>query len=285
MADGDIFFGRPTPRVEGAAKVSGAARYAGEHAAEGLLQGYIVSAAATKGRITAIDTAAAEAFPGVVKVFTHLNAPQEASSDKKYQDGVGPPGSPFRPLQGDRVLYAGQPIALVVADSFEAARDAASLVDAHYALEEHITDLDAVKGQAYDPPKKRDGITPPPKPRGDADAAFQRAPVKFSQTYRVAVEHHNPMEPFATTVVVEDDGTFTVYDKTQGAQNTHDYLCSVFGLPKKKVVVKAPYIGGGFGSGLRPQYQVVLAMIAATELKRSVRVTMTPSSTPNSRKA
>ena len=235
----------------------------------------MVSSRITKGRIVDIDTTRAMGMAGVVKVYTHLDAPKESGNDKKWQDQVGPPGAPFRPLQNDRVLYANQPVALVVAESFEAARDAAALVEIVYAEEEHITDLDAVKGQAYEPPKKREGINPPPKPRGDADAAFQAAPVKFSQNYRVAIEHHNPMEPFATTVIVGDDGEYTIYDKTQGPQNVQQYLVAGFGLNKKKVKVETPFMGGGFGSGLRPQYQVFLAMLVATDLERSVRVTMT----------
>ena len=275
MADGDVFIGKPTPRIDGDAKVTGKAKYAAEHTTEGLLQGYVVSSRITKGRIVDIDTTRAMGMAGVVKVYTHLDAPKESGNDKKWQDQVGPPGAPFRPLQNDRVLYANQPVALVVAESFEAARDAAALVEIVYAEEEHITDLDAVKGQAYEPPKKREGINPPPNPRGDADAAFQAAPVKFSQNYRVAIEHHNPMEPFATTVIVGDDGEYTIYDKTQGPQNVQQYLVAGFGLNKKKVKVETPFMGGGFGWGLRPQYQVFLAMLVATDLERSVRVTMT----------
>lgn len=275
MADGNTVIGRPTRRVDGAAKVKGEAVYAGEHAPDGLAHGCIVSSAATKGRILSIDAAEALAVPGVIKVLSHLNAPKEATEDEKYQDEVGPPGSPFRPLQSDRVLFAGQPVALVLAESFEAARDAASLVKIEYAREEHVTDLDAVKGQAYEPPVRRTGIAPPPEPRGAAPEALERAPVRVEETYRVAIEHHNPMEPFATTVRVEPDGGYTVFDKTQGPQNVQGYLCAVFGLPKDKVKVETPFIGGGFGAGLRPQYQVFLAMLAAMDLGRSVRVTMT----------
>ena len=275
MADGDVFFGKPTPRIDGDAKVTGKAKYAAEHTIDGLLQGYVVSSRITKGRIVGIDATRAMGLAGVVKVYTHLDAPKESQNDKKWQDQVGPPGAPFRPLQNDRVLYANQPVALVVAETFEAARDAAALVDIVYAEEEHITDLDAVKSQSYEPPKKREGIKPPPKPRGDADGAFQAAPVKLSQNYRVAIEHHNPMEPFATTVIVGDDGEYTIYDKTQGPQNVQEYLVAGFGLNKKKVKVETPFMGGGFGSGLRPQYQVFLAMLVATDLERSVRVTMT----------
>src|SRR5215207_11745904 len=89
------------------------------------------------------------------------------------------------------------------------------------------------------------------------------------------VEHHNPMEPFATTVVRDEDGRLTVYDKTQGVQNVQGYLCNVFGCSKDELRVVSPFVGGAFGSGLRPQYQVFLAVLAARELKRSVRVSLT----------
>ena len=275
MADGDVFFGKPTPRIDGDAKVTGKAKYAAEHTTDGLLQGYVVSSRITKGRILATDTSRAEAFPGVVKVYTHENAPKESGNDKKWKDEISPPGKPFRPLQDDRVLYAGQPVALVVADTFENARDAAALVEVSYREEEFVTDLDAVKGQAYQPTEHADSFTPPPKSRGDAAAAYEAAPVRQSESYRVAIEHHNPMEPFATTVLVGDDGAYTVFDKTQGPQNVQQYLKGGFGLSDDKLTVSTPFLGGGFGSGLRPQYNAVLAMLAATDLKRSVRVTLT----------
>ena len=275
MADGDTFFGRPASRVDGRLKVTGAAKYAGEYGAPDLLHGYVVSGSIAKGRIKSIDTSKALALPGVVEVFTHENRPGTAWRDSKYQDEVGPPGHPFRPLRDEHILFAGQPIALVVAQSFEAARDAAGLVKAEYIVDEHITDLDAVKGQSYEPPKKRSGISPPPKPRGHAEKAYADAPVKLKQEYRVAVEHHNPMEPFASTVIWEGDGKITVYDKTQGSQNVQAYLAGVFGFKADNVRVINSFVGGGFGSGLRPQHQVFLAVLAAEALKRSVRVVLT----------
>lgn len=172
-------------------------------------------------------------------------------------------------------MFSGQPVALVVAEDFETARYAASLVRVSYAMEEPGTDLEALRGTAYDPPYKRQGIKPPPEPWGDADKAFGSAPVRVQGAYSLADEHHNPMEPHASTVVVEQDGTYTVYDKIQGVSNSHQYLTNVFGLKPDQVRVLNPYLGGGFGSGLRPQYQLFLAMLAAQELKRSVRVTLT----------
>ncbi|MBN4097581.1 xanthine dehydrogenase family protein molybdopterin-binding subunit [Methylobacterium sp. OT2] len=271
----DTFVGSPRSRIDGPAKVTGLAKYAGEFAAPDLAYGYVVSSSIAKGRITAIDSVEAEAVPGVLKVLTHENRPRTAWRDKNFQDQVAPPGSPFRALYDDLIVFSGQPVALVVAEDFETARYAASLVRVSYAMEEPGTDLEALRGTAYDPPYKRTGIKPPPEPWGDADKAFGSAPVRVQGAYSLADEHHNPLEPHASTVVVEQDGTYTVYDKIQGVSNSHQYLTNVFGLKPDQVRVLNPYLGGGFGSGLRPQYQLFLAMLAAQELKRSVRVTLT----------
>ena len=269
------YIGRPTRRVDGPLKVTGGAKYAAEYTTAGLLHGYVVSGAVAKGRIISIDVEKAMAMPGVVDVLTHEHRARTAWLSSNYQDMVGPPGKPFRPLYDDKIQYSGQPIALVVAESFDAARAAAALVTATYKAEEHITDLEAVKGQSYVPPKRRSGIAPPPDPRGDADAAFGAAPVKLEQQYRVAVEHHNPMESYATTVVREADGGLTIYDKTQGSQSNQEYVCNIFGLAKDKVRIVNAFMGGGFGSGLRPNYQLYLSVLAAQTLKRSVRVSLT----------
>ncbi|MGT2486390.1 xanthine dehydrogenase family protein molybdopterin-binding subunit [Methylobacterium oryzae CBMB20] len=271
----DTFVGSPRSRIDGPAKVTGLAKYAGEFAAPDLAYGVVVSSSIAKGRITAIDAAEAEAVPSVLKVLTHENRPRTAWRDKNFQDQVAPPGSPFRALYDDLIVFSGQPVALVVAEDFETARYAASLVRVSYAMEEPGTDLEALRGTAYDPPYKRTGIKPPPEPWGDADKAFGSAPIRVQGAYSLADEHHNPMEPHASTVVVEQDGTYTVYDKIQGVSNSHQYLTNVFGLKPDQVRVLNPYLGGGFGSGLRPQYQLFLAMLAAQELKRSVRVTLT----------
>ncbi|WP_426956720.1 xanthine dehydrogenase family protein molybdopterin-binding subunit [Muricoccus radiodurans] len=267
--------GSPRSRVDGHAKVTGTATYAAEFTAEGLLHGVVVSGTVAKGRIKSIDITAAMAVPGVVQVFTHKNRPRTAWRGKAYQDEVAPPGTPFRPLHDERIVYSGQPVALVVAEDFNTARHAATLVRVEYVAEPHETDLLAVRDKAYEPPKKRSGISPPPKARGDMRTAFAEAPYKVENEYRIAVEHHNPMEMHASTVVWEGDGKITVHDKIQGAQNTQSYVSSVFGLSPKDVRVIAPFIGGAFGSGLRPQYQLTLAVMAALALKRSVRVTLT----------
>jgi xanthine dehydrogenase YagR molybdenum-binding subunit len=265
------YFGKPTSRIDGHAKVSGAAKYAGEYNVPGLAHGFVVSSAIAKGRIKRIDFEDAMAVDGVVAVFTHANRPKLAASDKAYNDEVAPPGSPFRPLYDDKIRFSGQPVALVVAEEFEIARFAASLVRVEYETRRHVTDFDAQRARATVTPKD----IHPPHSRGKAAQAFARAPVRIEAGYRMAVEHHNPMEPFAATAVWEGDDRITVYDKTQGPLNCRNYVAGVFGMRRNKVRVLSPYVGGGFGSGLRPNYELPLAVLAARALRRSVRVTLT----------
>jgi xanthine dehydrogenase YagR molybdenum-binding subunit len=120
-----------------------------------------------------------------------------------------------------------------------------------------------------------EAIFAPPKPRGNAEQALAAAAVRHEAEYYVPIEHHNPMELYASTVIFEDDGKLTVYDKTQGVQNVQQYLCNIFKMKPDELRVLGPFMGGGFGSGLRPQYQAVLAVLAARKLRRSVRVVLT----------
>ncbi|MGZ3311499.1 MAG: xanthine dehydrogenase family protein molybdopterin-binding subunit, partial [Xanthobacteraceae bacterium] len=228
-----------------------------------------------KGRIVRIHVADALAVDGVLDVFTHEHRPKLASSDEKYKDEVAPPGSPFRPLYDDQIRFSGQPVALVVAEEFETARFAASLVRVEYDQQEHVTDFEAERERVASSraPKKSDAE--PSKSRGNAARAFEQAAVKIKAEYRMPVEHHNPMEPFAATAVWEDDGRLTVFDKTQGPQNARNYVADVLGMPRDNVRVLSPFVGGAFGSGLRPQYELPLAALAARALKRAVRVTLT----------
>ena len=265
------YLGKPTARVDGRAKVTGTAKYAAEYNAPGLAHGFVVSSAIAKGRIRRIHTADALAVEGVIDVFTHEHRPKLASSHEKYTDDIAPAGLPFRPLYDDKILFNGQPVALVVAEEFEIARFAASLVRVQYDRKPHVTDFDAQRERGAI--SKRD-----PEhsvARGNPAKAFEQAAVRIKAEYRMPVEHHNPMEPFAATAVWEGDGHITVFDKTQGPQNCRNYVAGVFGMPRDKVRVLSPYVGGGFGSGLRPQYELPLAVLAARALKRSVRVTLT----------
>lgn len=268
------YIGQPQNRVDGRAKVTGAARYAAEYQVLDLTYGYVISSAIAKGKILGIDASAALALPGVLQVFTHENTPSFAWFDRSYRDDVAPPGSPFRPLYDEKILYSGQPIALVVAETFELARYAATLVRIEYERDAHVTDLEMQRAHAY-APTERKGIELVPAPRGNAEQALAAAVARVEAEYRVPVEHHNPMEPFATTAVWGEDGTLTVYEKTQGARNNHTYVRKVFGLSAEEVRLISSFVGGAFGSGLRPQYQLFLAVLAARQLQRSVRVSLT----------
>lgn len=268
-------FGRATRRVDGVAKVTGAARYAADYTVPGLLHGWVVSSTIPAGRILAMHLDAARAVPGVVDILTHEHRHKTAWLDLKWKDQAVPPGHPFRPLHSERILFDGQPVALIVAETLEAARDAAALVRVDYERTEHRTSLAAARPHAYVPPKKRVGIAPPPEERGDFDEAYASSAVKAECSYRFSAEHHNPMELFATTCVYEDDGKLTIYDKTQGAQNSQAYVAGVFGLKSANVRVVNEFVGGAFGSALRPQHQLWLAVAASLTLKRSVRVTLT----------
>ncbi|WP_257450372.1 xanthine dehydrogenase family protein molybdopterin-binding subunit [Archangium lipolyticum] len=267
--------GVPLSRVDGRAKVTGQAKYAAEFSEPGLLHGVVVSGTVARGRIKKIDASEALALPGVLHVFTHENRPHVAWFDRSYRDEDSPSGSPFRPLYDDEIQFSGQPIALVVAQTLELALHAASLVRVEYKTQPHETDLRSRRHEAYPPGKDKGGFEPPPKPRGHPDKAFERAAVKVDAEYSTPVEHHNPMEMHASTVLYGSDGTLIVHDKTQGVQNCQKYLSRVFNLSKDKLRVLSPFVGGAFGSGLRPQYQLFLAVMAARELKRSVRVTLT----------
>jgi xanthine dehydrogenase YagR molybdenum-binding subunit len=271
---GRVHSGMAVSRVDGRAKVTGQAQYAAEIGAPDLAYGVVVSGTVAKGRIKTIDVAAAKAAPGVIDVLTHENRPKMRSHDLAYKDMTAPAGSPFRPLFSDEIFYSGQPIALVIGETFEAARHAAALVTATYDVHEHDTRLLERLDQAYKPRPLKAGFTPPSS-KGDADKAFEAAPVKIESEYFNGVEHHNPMEMFASTVIYGEDGHLTIYDKTQSSQNSRWYVSHAFGLSKSKVTVRNPYVGGAFGSGLRPQYQLPLAVMGALHLKRSVRVVLT----------
>jgi xanthine dehydrogenase YagR molybdenum-binding subunit len=262
------YIGTATSRVDGRAKVTGEARYAGEFNVGGLVHGYVVESTIPRGRVVRIDAGDALGVSGVIDVLTHQNRPEMADDDKAYKDETAPEkGSPYRPLFDDVIRFSGQPLALVLADDWETARVAASMVKIEYKREPHVTDLRAQRSEAF-------AVEKPEKPRGNAAKAFSTAAVRHEAEYFIPSEHHNPMELFASTAVW-DDGHLTVHDKTQGVQNVQQYLSGVFKMKADSVSVMSPYMGGGFGSGLRPQYQVVLAVLGALALKRSVRVMLT----------
>ena len=263
------YIGTATSRVDGRAKVTGKAKYAGEFTTSGLAYACVVESTIPRGRIAHIDASEALRVAGVIDVLTHDNRPRLAGNDKAWKDEVAPEeGSPFRPLYDDKIVFSGQPVALVLAEEWEIARYAASLVRIEYDKEASVTDLYQQRAKSF-------VVKKPEKSRGNAAKAYAAAEVRHEAEYFIPTEHHNPMELYATTAVWDGGGKLTVYDKTQGVQNVQRYLCGVFDKKSGDVRVVSPYVGGAFGSGLRPQYQVVLATLGALALKRSVRLVLT----------
>ena len=276
MNNENKYFGKGLNRVDGPAKVTGEAKYAAEFNVPDLLYGYIINSTITNGEIESINTEVANGIKGVVKVFTHKNRDSTAWLNLKYTDMDAPPGVPFKPLHDAKIRFNGQPVALVVADSFELARYAATLVEFKYKTESHQTNLQTTLDEARKP---KTGVASlfkplPPKAKGNAENAYENSAFKASGKFIHGMEHHNPMEMFASTVVYEKGGKLTIYDKTQGAVNSQLYVANVFGKAFRKVRVISPYVGGAFGSALRPQHQLFLAVMASLDLKRSVRVSM-----------
>lgn len=254
--------GKETTRVDGVAKVTGKAKYTAEFQVPHVAYGFIVLSTVAKGRITAIDARAAEQAAGVVRVFTHLNAGRLG----KAAAAGGPPQWAW-PLQSDRVFFNGQPIALVVAETYEQARHAARLVKVSYRAEPHTTDLQAVLGRAEPSPQN----TPP---RGDPAGALQAAAVKVESEYRIPIEHHNPMEPHAA-IAFWEGSQLTIFDKTQNVYGVQKHLAEGLGVPAENIRVVSPFVGGAFGSSLKPNYYPSLTAMAARELKRPVKVVFT----------
>ena len=192
---------------------------------------------------------------GVLDVLTHENRPRMAADDTAYKDDVAPEqGSPFRPLYDDKILFSGQPIALV------RGRRVGDRPLRRVAGARRIQG--AKPHRPICSPRRDTGRSCCRKRRTQAARQAPTRPIAAAprcattREYYIPIEHHNPMELYASTVVWEGDGKLTVYDKTQGVQNVQRYLCSVFGMKPDDVRVVSPFVGGGFGSGLRPQYQV-----------------------------
>ncbi|HYE71472.1 MAG TPA: xanthine dehydrogenase family protein molybdopterin-binding subunit, partial [Aquabacterium sp.] len=265
------YLGKETSRVDGVAKVTGQAKYAAEFQVPNVAYGFVVLGTVAKGAITAIDASQAERAPGVLRVLTHLNAPKlgpKASKEDAPPRAQQEEDKSFRALQSDRIFFNAQPIALVLAETYEQARYAARLVRVSYAAERHATDTEAVRGRAELPAKSDSGR------RGNPEGALRDAPVKLEAEYRIPVEHHNPMEPHAAIAFWQGD-RLTIYDKTQDVYSVRKHLASSFGVPEDGVSVISPFVGGAFGSSLRPNYYPALTAMAARELRRPVKLVYT----------
>lgn len=249
------YIGKEMSRVDGVAKVTGAAKYAVEFQAPNVAYGFIAQSAIAKGSIKSIETSEAEKQPGVIKIFTHLNATKSLAQ-----------GKAFTALQSDKIVFSQQPIALVVAETYEQARFAARLVKASYVEEKAGTDHRAALVRAV--------ASRSAKPRGNAAAALQSAPVKIEAEYTIPVEHHNPMEMHGAIAAWEGD-RLTIFDKSQEVYGVRRHLAQSFGIAPEQINVVSPYVGGAFGAALLPHYYVFLTAMAAREIKRPVKLSYT----------
>jgi len=265
------YIGRDVPRIEGSQKVTGAARYSGEITLPGLAYAEIVAATVASGRIAMIDTAAAERADGVVAVLTHRDMPRVTQPPLIPSLVGGPaPGETFFPMQDDVIHYAGQPVAIVVADSVEQAQGAASMVAVRYAAAPSVTTIAQGRDQAYQPEKIFGGLMPAQRKRGDAEAGLVAADVRVKAEFRFAANHHNALEPLTTTAAWDGD-ELTLYDSCQGIKAVQLTVAALLGLPMSKVRVLTSFIGGSFGSKAMVWPHVTLTAIAARHIGRPVR--------------
>jgi xanthine dehydrogenase YagR molybdenum-binding subunit len=268
--------GQPVDRVDGPRKVTGTARYSAEISLPHLAHAVIVGALIPSGRVREIDSSEAERAGGVLAVLTHHNLPGIASQPPLIPSlfGHAAPGETFFPMQDETVHYAGQPVAIVIAETLERAQHAASLVVVAYDETPSLTTLEQGRSQAYEPQRIFGGFVPGRMALGDVEAGLSQADVRVEATYRFAANHHNPIETGATTAVWED-GQLTLYDSTMGITATRMTAAAYLGLSPTRIRVITHFVGGAFGSKAMVWPHVTLAAFAAREVRRPVRLSLT----------
>jgi xanthine dehydrogenase YagR molybdenum-binding subunit len=254
-------------RVEGLAKVTGAARYAGEIPFADLAHGWLVLSTIARGRISSIESEPVLAMPGVLAVLHHGNAPH-----LKATKGMFGPDPTVQVLQHDRVPHVGWPVALVVAETSEQAREAAEALVVSYDQEPHDIAFSSAHPGLYAP--EGSPRFPTRTEKGDVEAELAAAPVVVDHEYTTPEEHHNAMEPHAAMARWEG-GRLEVVDSNQGAFTVAQDLAALFSLDPTSVRVRSEHVGGAFGSKGSTRPHVVLAVMAATVLDRPVRVVLT----------
>ena len=260
--------GKSINRKDGRAKVTGEATYGAEHQIQGLVHGYLVTATIAKGSIRTIDTQKAEATPGVIAVFTHKNPPKVFKptnnwmTSKIYEARL--------PLSDNTIHYAGQIVGLVVADTFERARDAAQQIQIEY--ETQPVEVNAQQAN-YQKAKSMFGedmeYVAGEFETGDF-SAVDTATVEA--TYTTEIEIHAPMEPHALVAHWENNDSVTIYEPTQWVKGSQRTYAELVGLPPERVRIFSPYIGGGFGGKAFPWSHGILCVTAAREINRPLKV-------------
>src|SRR3989440_7970637 len=262
--------GQPLDLVDGRLKVTGGARYAADYPFDDMAHAVLVSSTIANGRIKSFDTSKAASMPGVLHIMTYQNAPKlkPVMTNPAEGDAAGR----RVPLQSPTIYYSGQYIAVIVADTLEKARQAAQLLHVEYDEQPPAADINRERGKAR-PPRQVSG-KPPDVKRGDVEAGLSAADVRVDETYRTPTEHHNPMEPHATTAVWEGD-KLTVYDATQYTYGVRHALATTFGIPEENVRCVCKFTGGAFGCKGTVWSHVSLAAAAARQVKRPVKLYVT----------
>jgi xanthine dehydrogenase YagR molybdenum-binding subunit len=259
--------GQPLTRREGLLKVTGGARYAADNHPPGMLHAVIAVSSIARGRVAALDVAAAKAHPGVVEVMTPANKPPLAEDpDAKTNPFM------FRLdlLQNDRVRYANQPIAVVIAATLEAATEGAALLAPRYETETARVGLDAA--ESFVPPAVGIG-NPAELGIGDVEAGFAAASRRIEATYETPAQYHNPIEPHAV-VAAWDGSTLTVDTPSQGLAMAQARIAGLFGIPPENILIRSPFLGGGFGSKGMLAGPQVLGIMAARLVDRPVKLVL-----------
>ena len=265
-------------RADGRLKVTGGAKYAAEFAVPDLCHAVLVPAGIAKGRVADIDVAAAERMPGVLAVLCYKNA----DDPLRHVPPAEPNGSSQSPgahhMLTDQVIFYGQHIAVVVAQTLEQARHAADTLRVTYADQQvPFTDVDAGLGHAKPPKSGKAKDEPADTHRGDPDGAYAAAPVKVRNVYGTPHETHNPMEMHATTAAWGADGKLTLWDATQGVDSVKASVGTALGLQADQVRTINPFVGGGFGCKGSTWPHVALTALAARVVNRPVRMMLTRS--------
>ncbi|MFF4763109.1 xanthine dehydrogenase family protein molybdopterin-binding subunit [Streptomyces sp. NPDC001292] len=260
---GAALIGAGVDRVDGQPKVHGQAPFPNDVTYPNLAHAALVRSTIAAGRVSRIDTGTAESAPGVLTVITHENMPK---LERGPASVLGP--APISPLQDDLVTYHGQIVAVVVAQTPQQATAAARLVEVEYEATEGVFDLDDPRGELRVNPWGTGGQ------RGDAEAALASADVTFEAEYETAANTNNPIGLFTTVATWEGD-TLTLHDSTQWTSNVRTGIATLFGLSEDAVRVHAPFLGGGFGAGLRVWPHTILAVVAARETGCPVKLVLT----------
>jgi len=259
--------GQPLTRRDGLLKVTGRATYAADNHPDGVLYAVAVGAGIARGRVTSLDVAAAKAHPGVVEVLTPANRPPLAHDpDEK----MPPFGFRVDVLQNDTVRYVNQPIAMVVAETLEAATEGAALLDPHYEVESAAVDLES--GERFAPAAVGVGAAARTA-HGDVEAGLAEAVRVTEVDYETPSQYHNAMEPHA--VVAEWDGDRVTLDMpNQALALSAATYGAYFGIPAENVLIRSPFLGGGFGSKAILNGPQILTILAARMLGRPVKLAL-----------